>query len=119
MALLDPLKDDPLVVKAAENAGKMFVWGVEGELGQGRDGGGMLPRGFKLLTEAGVDDRCQHVDGVVKVLRLSWQRRQRRARSGAIAREGEGANQPLLWNRWRGAIREGPHLVPGGICTTQ
>lgn len=30
-------------------------------------------------------------------------------------REGEGAGEPLLWNRWGGAIREESRLVFGGV----
>lgn len=36
MAMLNPLKDNPLVVKAAEEVGQMFVWGVKGQLGEGQ-----------------------------------------------------------------------------------
>lgn len=36
MAMLNPLKDNPLVVEAAEEVGQMFVWGVKRQLGEGK-----------------------------------------------------------------------------------
>lgn len=124
MALLDPLKDNPMVVESAEQVGQMFVRGVKGQLGEGQRGDGAPCGWFEvscLLVEIGVGYGCQHVQGVVKVLRASLQRRQGRQgrqrgewrRIGAG--EGEGASKPLLWNRRRGAIREKSHLVSGGI----
>lgn len=71
MAMLDPLKNEPLVHEAAEEVGQIFIWGVEGQLREGQQRARASSDGGKLLR---VSQRCQHVQGVVKVLWLSSQR---------------------------------------------
>ncbi|KAG7235675.1 hypothetical protein INR49_002305 [Caranx melampygus] len=34
VAMLNSLRHNPVVIKAAEEAGEMFVWGVKGQLGE-------------------------------------------------------------------------------------
>ena len=115
--MLDHLRNNALVNKAAKEWEQMFIWGVEGQLGEGR-WEGRTPCGWCdilcLLTEISVRYGCHHVQGVVKVQRASSQRREGRQSRGArhiVAGEGKGASQSLSRHRWRRAIGEKSHLV--------
>lgn len=97
VAMLNSLRHNPVVIKAAEEAGKVCVRGVKGQLGEGQQRGstpGGRPHLLRLLMAAAVRYGRQHVQGVVKVLRKPQRRqgRQRRERGRAAAREGEGAS---------------------------
>lgn len=94
--MLNPLRNNPLVVKATEEVGQVLIRGVKGQLGEGQQGDG-TPHLFRfLLLEVAVRYVGQHVQRVVKVLRVPLHWRQvrpgRERRCVAVAREGEGAN---------------------------
>lgn len=96
--MLNPLTNNPLVVKTTAEVGQMFIWGVKGQLGEGQQGNRTTCGWFSLfclLMEIGVGHGGQHVQRVVKVLRVVLQRRQggqnRECRCTG-AREGESAS---------------------------
>lgn len=95
LAMLNPLEDHPLVLQAPEEVGQLFVRGVEGQLGEGRDGVGGVP---------GLGD-------------VEQRQRRRERRGGVGGGEGQGASRLLLRNQRRGQIGEKPDLVSGGTWT--
>lgn len=73
--MLNPLKNHILVLKVSEELEKVFIWGVKGQLGEGQNGGKRtVAVGAEVccvLVETRVEYGCHHIQGVVKVLRLS------------------------------------------------
>lgn len=109
LAMLNPLENQPLVLKVPEEVGQLFIRGVKGQLRQRRD-----EVGRALVVEEAFGDVAQHGKGGVEALGLSSQRQQRRERRRISGGEREGASQPFLWDRRWGLIREKPDLVSGG-----
>lgn len=82
--MLNPLRNDPVVVKTAEELGKMFVRSVKGQLREGHGSDVTFCGWFELfclLLEKMSGYAWHHVQWVVKVLRASSHRGEGRHRS--------------------------------------
>lgn len=64
LAMLNPLKNNFLVLKVPEEVGQMLIRGVKGQLGEGQDG-------RTRIVEEGFGYVEQHGQGAVS---LAWQR---------------------------------------------